>query len=178
MLTNFQLPEFKNRLIRAARLDAGLYSELRFDKLTLIQSSIVVVLSSLAAGLGGAAKFSIGSICVGTLVTLISWYLWAFIIYFVSIKLIASYETRIDFVQFLTLVGFSASVGILRILGFIPIIKHIEVFVGGVWMFAAMVVAVKKAFENQKISQTVTICVLSWLAPLIVITIILSLFLK
>jgi len=45
---------FFNRIIRAAKLDANLYEEVEADKGALGQAAGVVVLSSIAAGLGAA----------------------------------------------------------------------------------------------------------------------------
>ena len=44
--------KFVNRIIRASKLDVSLYEEGEADKTATIQAGLVVVLSSLAAGLG------------------------------------------------------------------------------------------------------------------------------
>ena len=53
--------QFINRMIRASKLDVTLYEEVEADKSATIQAAIVVVLSSLAAGVGalslGASNF-------------------------------------------------------------------------------------------------------------------------
>ena len=43
---------FKNRIIRAIKLDSNLYEEVEADKGALRQAMAVVVLSSIAAGIG------------------------------------------------------------------------------------------------------------------------------
>ena len=43
---------FIDRIIRAARLDIDLYEEVEADKTALGQSMLVVILSSIAAGIG------------------------------------------------------------------------------------------------------------------------------
>ena len=43
---------FINRIIRACKLDISLYEEVEADKSATLQAALVVVLSSLAAGVG------------------------------------------------------------------------------------------------------------------------------
>ena len=43
---------FENRIIRAIKLDSNLYEEVEADKGALWQAMTVVVLSSIAAGIG------------------------------------------------------------------------------------------------------------------------------
>ena len=51
---------FQDRIFRAAKLDVNLYEEVEADKGAMSQAMVVVVLSSLAAGIGniGAGGFS------------------------------------------------------------------------------------------------------------------------
>ena len=57
---------FKDRIIRAAKLDIRLYEEVEADKGALGQAMGVVVLSSIAAGLGSIEIGGIGGILTGT----------------------------------------------------------------------------------------------------------------
>jgi len=50
------MANFSNRIIRAAKLDVALYEEVEADKSALGQAMGVVVLSSIAAGIGGPSK--------------------------------------------------------------------------------------------------------------------------
>ena len=55
---------FLNRIYRAIKIDPELYEEVEHDKSATIQAALVVVLSSLAAGVGaihlGASNFLFG----------------------------------------------------------------------------------------------------------------------
>ena len=52
---------FVNRILRACKLETSLYEEVEADKSATLQAALVVVLSSLAAGVGalsmGASNF-------------------------------------------------------------------------------------------------------------------------
>lgn len=76
-----------NRMLRAAKLDAQLYEEVEADKSSMQQAMMVVVMSSLAAGLATLVQGGIVGLVVGTLAALVSWYIWAYLTYFIGTKL-------------------------------------------------------------------------------------------
>ena len=51
-----KMTDFKDRIIRAAKLDVALYEEVEADKTATKQAMGVVILSSIAAGLGSATR--------------------------------------------------------------------------------------------------------------------------
>ena len=57
---------FFDRIIKAAKLDIHLYEEVEADKSALGQSMMVVILSSVAAGIGVITKGGISGILTGT----------------------------------------------------------------------------------------------------------------
>lgn len=78
---------FQDRIIRAAKLDVSLYEEVEADKGALPQAMGVVVLSSVAAGLGSIERAGLSAISIGTITALIGWYVWAYITYFIGVRL-------------------------------------------------------------------------------------------
>ena len=67
---------FIDRIIRAAKLDVQLYEEVEADTKAMRQAMGIVVLSSIAAGIGNVARGGLGGILSGTIVALIGWYIW------------------------------------------------------------------------------------------------------
>ena len=74
---------FINRIYRAIKIDPELYEEVEHDKSATIQAALVVIFSSLAAGIG-AIHLGASNLIFGPLVSLASWYFWAFLIYIVG----------------------------------------------------------------------------------------------
>lgn len=141
----------KDRMIRAAKLDATLYEEVEADRETMGQAMKVVIISSVAAGIGtitrgGFAGF-IPSILLGTLFALIGWFVWAYIIYFIGTKLLAETQTKADLGELLRTIGFSSSPGVIRVLGLIPGLTGLVFFIASIWMFIAMIIAVRQALD-------------------------------
>ena len=177
-MLNFDLRTLKTRIIRASKLDVKFYEEISTDDTALGQSLIIIIGSSLAAGIGGIAKFGWKSIFLGTFASLASWFLCVYIIYILETKILHWSRTRVSFLQLVSTLGFSASPGLIRILGFIPYTADFVFFVGAIWMFLAMVVAARLALDLQRLRQSAIICLTSWITHLLLALILLSLVLK
>ncbi|NIO04517.1 MAG: hypothetical protein GTN74_07850 [Proteobacteria bacterium] len=147
------MSSLKDRMIRAAKLDASLYEEVEADTEAMGQAIKVVVLSSVAAGLGtitrGGFAGVIPSILLGTIFALISWFVWAYLTYFIGTKLLSEAQTKTDLGELLRTIGFSSSPGLIRVLGVIPGLTGLVFFVASIWMLMAMVIAVKQALDFQ-----------------------------
>ncbi len=101
---------FINRIIRACKLDVNLYEEVEADKSATVQAAIVVVLSSLAAGVG-ALSLGASNFLVAPLISLVSWYIWAYLIYLIGVKLFPEPTTKSDHGELLRTIGFSSATG-------------------------------------------------------------------
>ena len=139
---------FVNRIIRACKLDVSLYEEVEADKSATLQAALVVILSSLAAGVG-AIHLGASNFLLGPLVSLASWYFWAFLIYIVGTKLFPDKQTKSDHGELLRTIGFSSAPGLIRVFGFTPELMSITFIGAGIWMLVAMIVAVRQALDYQ-----------------------------
>ncbi len=79
---------FVDRMIRAAKLDAGLYEEVEADQGALGQAMGIVVLSSVSTGIGLLHTGGLEGVAIGTVMALSGWYVWAFLTYFIGTKLL------------------------------------------------------------------------------------------
>jgi len=152
-----------NRMLRAAKLDVNLYEEVEADRSTLTQAMTVVVLSSLAAGVGSIGTMGPGGIVIGTLLALGGWYFWAYLTYLIGTKMLPEPQTSSDLGELLRTTGFSSSPGLLRLFGLIPGIGGLVFGVASIWMLVAMVIAVRQALDYQSTLRAVGVCLLGWL---------------
>lgn len=157
---------FWDRIIRAAKLDVGLYREVEADKGALGQAMAVVVLSSIAAGIGTMGSGGIGRVLVVIVSALIGWYIWAYITYFIGTKLLPEPQTKANHGELLRTIGFSSSPGLIRILGVIPVLREIVFLVAGIWMLVAMIIAVREALDYQSTLRAVGVCAIGWIIQL------------
>ena len=142
------MASLQNRMIRAAKLDVNLYEEVEADKGAMGQAMAVVVLSSVAAGIGSIARGGIAGILWGTIFALIGWFVWAYLTYLIGTKLLPEPQTKSNPGELMRTIGFSSSPGLIRVLGFIPILGWLIMLAGSIWMLIAMVIAVRQALVN------------------------------
>jgi len=155
-----------DRLIRASKLDANLYEEVEADKGATRQAVGIVVLSSIAAGIGSTGKEWHVTILMGTVFALMGWFVWAYLIYFIGAKVFPEPQTETDLGELLRAIGFSSSPGLIRVLGIIPGLTWV-VFIGAlVWMLMATVIAVRQALDYTSTLRAIGVCVIGWMIQL------------
>lgn len=166
---------FTDRMIRAAKLDVNLYEEVEADKDTMRQAMGVVVLSSLAAGVGSIGTLGLGGILLGTFAALGGWYIWAWLTYFIGTRFLAEPQTEADLGQLLRTTGFSSSPGLIRVLGIIPGLGTVVFAVASIWMLVAMVIAVRQALDYTSTFRAVGVCVIGWIIQTVIFVLLFSL---
>jgi Yip1-like protein len=168
---------FLQRLVGALALDATIYEEVEADRTATGQALAVVVLSSVAAGIGsrGLGGTTFQGIVFIAVVSLIAWAAWALVIFEIGARLLPERGTRVDVGELLRTIGFAAAPGLLRVLG-VMTAATIPVFaVTAIWMLAAMIVAVRQALDFQSTMRAVAVCCLGWVLA-IAIAVVLGLF--
>jgi len=168
------MADFKDRIIRAAKLDVNLYEEVEADTTAIGQATGVVILSSVAAGIGTIVKGGLGGIIMGTIAALIGWYVWAFLTYFIGTKLLPEPQTKADVGEMLRTIGFSTSPGLIRVLGIVPGLAGIVFLGASIWMLAAMVIAVRQALDYKSTLRAVGVCAIGWIIQALILMLLLS----
>ena len=163
-----------NRMLRAAKLDAQLYEEVEADKSSMQQAMMVVVMSSLAAGLATLGQGGIVGLVVGTLAALVGWYIWAYLTYFIGTRFLPEPQTEADVGQLLRTIGFSSSPGLLRVAGVIPGLTGIVFLASGVWMLVAMVIAVRQALDYHSTGRAIGVCLIGWVVQVVIILLVMT----
>ena len=162
----------QDRMLRAAKLDVDLYEEVEADQSATQQAMLVVVLSSVAAGLGamGSGGGGLGTMLIGTVTALVAWFIWAFLTYFIGTKILPQPQTSADMGELLRTIGFSSSPGVIRIVGIIPIpgLYIISTTVASIWMLVAMVIAVRQALDYDSTLRAVGVCIIGFLVQIMV----------
>jgi len=157
------MSQFTDRMIRAAKLDVNLYEEVEADPGSMKQAVSVVILSSVAAGMSILGKVGIVGVIVNIIVGLGSWFIWAYITYFIGTKLLPEPQTKADHGELLRTIGFSSSPGVLRIFGIIPGLFFIVNLITGIWMLIAMIIAVRQALDYRSTLRSVGVCIIGWI---------------
>ncbi len=157
------------RMIRAAKLEVHLYEEVEADAKATPQAMWVVVITSLAGGLGTAgsglirdgAGPMVGALILGTLVALAAWVIWASLTYWIGTTLFRGPKTSATVGELLRTIGFSATPGVIRVLGVVPALYEIAFIVAGLWSLVAMVIAVRQALDFST-GRAIGTCLAGW----------------
>ncbi len=152
---------FLQRAIGAARLEVPVYEEIEADRTATDQALVVVVLSSLAAGIGLSSGLYNAPVLHRVLLALLLWVFWAISTYVVGVYLMPEAQTRTNVGELLRTIGFAASPGILRIFGVIPAIGGTIYVISTVWMLVAMVIAIRQALDYNSTGRAIVVCVVT-----------------
>ena len=147
-----------NRMIRAAKLEVPLYEEVEADITATSQALLVVVVVSVASGIGqaGSGRNLIAQLLFGLLTALIGWGVWSYVMYFVGTRVFHGTAT---YGELLRTLGFASSPGVLNILRFIPVLGGLITLIVGIWRIVTGFIAVREALDLDTGNTIATIVV-------------------
>ena len=138
---------------------------------TAVGRSGITRWAPLAAGIGVVRELGFGGLVVATLISLIGWFVWALVAYFVGTRLLPGPRTRADIGQLLRTIGFSATPGLIRVLGIVPGLDWLLSLVAALWILAAMVVAVRQALDYDTTGRAVAVCAIGFVINVVVLSV-------
>lgn len=161
-----------NRIIRAATLNVELYNEVEADSSLNQEALMVVVLVSIAGGigafigrlLGGEIGAALLALVVAVLSGVVGYYIWAYVTYFIGTKLFAG---KADPGELLRVLGYASGPQALGILGFIPCLGAVISLIGSIWALIAGFIGVREALDLDTGKTLVTVFI-GWLIILII----------
>jgi hypothetical protein len=148
------------RLSGAVTLDAGTYEGIEGDRSAIWQAAATVLLSSVATGLGATAWFHLtaGTVLTIAAIALTTWVAWATLVFQIGSRVLPSPATDTTLGELLRTTGFSAAPGLLQVLALLPSIAAPIFALTTVWMFAAMVVAIRHALDYTSTGRAIAVC--------------------
>jgi len=167
-----------NRMIRAAMLDVDFYEEVEADTSLNQEALMVVILVSIAAGIGaflggiigGSIVAAIGGLILAVIIGVVNYYIWAYVTYFVGPTL---FHGTAEVGELLRTLGYASAPRILSILSFIPCVGGLIALAGAVWSLVTAVVAVRQALDFDDTVNAIITVVIGWV---IIVVIQLALF--
>ncbi len=155
------------RMVGTACFDAETYEDVEADPRATVPAIALVVVSSIAAALGVGA-FDLRSIAGLLAGAILSWMIWVLLTLFIGTQVLKRPETRTNFGEILRTTGFSASVGVLRILGILPIVGIPIFVIVNIWMLMTFVIAIRQALDYTSTGRALAVCLLGWLLHAVV----------
>ncbi len=157
------------RMLGAARLDVAMFEEVEADRSATSQALIVVLLASVAMGIGGMYYAGLGFVLTGVLGAVLGWALWAALIWLIGTKLLPEPATQSDWGEVARTTGFAQTPGLLRFFGFLPVVGPFIVAAATIWMLVAMVIAVRQALDYRQTWRAVLVVAIGWVVNLVLI---------
>ena len=171
------MASFTERMIGAAKLDVHTYEEVEADPNAIGQAMIVVVISSVAAGIGSLAQAGVAGLVVGSVVALIGWFIWGFLTFIIGTKVFPEPETKSNMGELLRTIGFAATPGVLKVFGVVPMLGTLISFAASIWMLVAMVIAVRQALDYKSTGRAIGVCLIGWVIYIIAVVFLLGMLL-
>ena len=161
-----------DRMMRAARLDVDLYEEVEADQGAMGQAVTAVVLSSAAAGVATIAATGVSGMVLGTIGALLGWLVWAYLTYLIGTRILPEPQTKADVGELMRTLAFASSPGVIRVVGIVPGLMRLSFFVAGVWMFVAMVIAVRQALDYTSTVRAAGVCLIGFLVQVVILAVV------
>ncbi|HUL73650.1 MAG TPA: YIP1 family protein [Vicinamibacterales bacterium] len=154
---------FVYRLMGAAMLDASVFEGIEADRPATFQALIVVLLSSVAAGIGaaGVAGPRPQTLLLVSALALLTWLAWAVLVLQIGTRYLPTPRTHADIGEMLRTIGFAAAPGMLSVFAAFSAVTVPVFVVVWAWMIAAMVVAVRQALDYSSTWRAVAVCVVA-----------------
>ncbi len=159
------------RMIRAAKLDSHLYEEVEADRTANWQAFQVVLMVSLAIGVGAAISTIWADdppsifwpFLVLVVAHILAWMVWACLTWILGTMIFKGPETSATYDELLRTIGFAHAPLILGFLIFIPGLGVLLYYAAGIWALIAAVIAVRQALDFST-GRAIGPCVLGWIA--------------
>ena len=154
------------RAIRAARLDRTVYAELETDTTLTSEAITFVAIIAVIQGAGGFLNAlvsgdgfgaAVGSLILGPIASVIGFFVWAIVIYFVGTSLFKGRAA--DYTEVLRPLGYAYTPQVLGFFVFIPCLGSLAGLVGTLWMAVAAFFAIRQALNQDDVNAILTIVV-------------------
>ena len=152
-----------SRLEGVLKLDAQAYEDIEHDRKATAQALTVVILGSLAAGLGAGLTFGPTALVRETVGGVAGWVMWAGVTYLLGARVWPESETRTDMGELLRTIGFSYAPSFFSIFGVLPLIGGAVRVVVALWLLATTVVAVRQALDYRSTAKAFQVVFAGWL---------------
>ena len=135
--------EFLNIIFKSIKLDRSLYSDNKnFSEASIYFAGIIMILDGIA-GAVAANTIIKTAIAMSGLTAILTWFIWAILIFVIGVKLFPDKQTKTSFKKVLTAVGYAHAPGLLRFFAITPELMVPIIFLTQFWIFAALIISTK-----------------------------------
>ena len=155
--------EFLNIVFKSIKLDKTLYTDNKnFGEAAIYFAGLIMILDGIA---GAVAANTIIETAIGMsgLTAILTWLIWAILIYVIGVKLFPDKQTRVSFKKVLTAGGFAHAPGLGRFFAVTPELMVPIIFLTQFWIFAGLIISTKQILNLKSNLKSFGIVFLSFL---------------
>jgi hypothetical protein len=135
-----------DRVVGVLKLDVPTYEAIEHDRNATREAAIVVAVVAVAGGIGGLDE-GFGGLIAGIIGAFINWLIFSSFAYFFGKQLFGTPTTQANPEEVLRTVGYAQAPGLLRLLGFIPVIGWLFSVVAFVWTIVTVIFAIRQSLD-------------------------------
>ena len=155
--------EFLNIIFKSIKLDKSLYTDSKnFGEASIYFAGLIMILDGVA---GAVAANTVIKTAIGMsgLTAVLTWFIWAILIYVLGVKIFPDKQTKVSFKKVLTAVGFAHAPGLLRFFAVTPELMIPIIFITQFWIFAALIISIRQILNFKSNLKSFGIVFLSFL---------------
>tara|TARA_Y100000816_G_C25998236_1_gene521478 strand:- start:430 stop:972 length:543 start_codon:yes stop_codon:yes gene_type:complete len=139
--------EFLNIIFKSIKLDRSLYSENKnFGEASIYFAGLIMILDGIAGAVAANTVIKT-AVAMSGLTAILTWFVWAILIYVIGVKLFPDKQSKVPFKKILTSVGYAHSPGLLRFFAITPELMIPIIFLTQFWIFAALIISTKQVLN-------------------------------
>ena len=155
--------EFLNIIFRSIKLDRSLYSDNKnFGEASIYFAGLIMILDGIAGAVAANTVIKT-AIALSGFTAILTWFVWAILIFVSGVKLFPDRQTKVSFKKVLTAIGFAHAPGLLRFFAITPDLMIPIIFLTQFWIFAALIISTKHVLNLKSNFKSFGIVFLSFL---------------
>src|SRR5210317_6039 len=129
---------------KSIKLDKSLYSDNKnFSEASVYFAGLIMILDGIAGAVAANTVIKT-AVAMSGLTSILTWLVWAILIYVIGVKLFPDKNTKVPFKKVLTAVGFAHAPGLLRFFAVTPNMMIPIIFLTQFWIFAGLIISTKQ----------------------------------
>ena len=155
--------EFLSIILKSIKLDKTLYSDSKnFGEASIYFAGMIMILDGIA-GAVAANTIIKTAVAMSGLTAIITWFIWAILIFVIGVKLFPDKNNKIPFKKVLTAVGFAHAPGLLRFFAVTPDLMIPIIFLTQFWIFAGLIISTRQILNLKSNLKSFGIVFMSFL---------------
>ena len=156
-------------MVRAFLLDRHFYGEVAASPEATGQAFLVVLLVSIATGIGSLGDGGPGLVPLVMVLVFVIWITLASLTYIIGATLFAVPATKAGWTPLVRALGFAQAPGILRLLGVVPVTGSWIALLANVPIVVAMIFAVREALSYESYWRAGAVVTIGFVIPWVII---------